>query len=520
MAQITIYASASSKMISSDYLATYSLAHNLASGRHPTGPNLYVAQYLEDGKYNIDRSFIIFNTSAILSGATIDSVVLQLYSDIKQGDLVFDVVVRNGQPTYPHIPVLSGDFLYSHYSGDGGSINVKDDITLNTWNDLIMNATGRGWIQKAGTTKLALISSKDISSTAPTSSMEQIRFTSIRMVINYSYAPATVTAQAVSDIDEITATGNGNITDIGGVNPTKRGICWSTSINPDVNDNKSEEIGSFGTGAFSRPMTGLLRGQKYYVKAYAYNLGGYSYSSEVEFYTKPSVTTYAPTDIIRADPTKVTANGLIDLDVVEPITTRGFKYGLTETDTWNKSETGSYGEGAFSLQITGLTEDTTYYICAYATGLWGTKLGPYLQFRTAYHYGSTKIEIKSEAIASEADIAAVGGKRSKTIENHLIQTQTIADLIANAYLAEYKDQKTKLVITRPTPAPYEIGDTIKRFTKIPYRPAKDAVIGYKPAKNGKYYYEYADYEGKDMIIRKINLRFSSGNYISIIELED
>lgn len=94
-----------------------------------------------------------------------------------------------------------------------------------------------------------------------------------------------VTAQAVDSIGQTTATGNGNITDTGGENATKRGICWNIAGNPTVADSKSEEEGSFGAGAFIRPITGLSGGQKYYVKAYAYNSGGYSYSSQVDFTT-------------------------------------------------------------------------------------------------------------------------------------------------------------------------------------------------------------------------------------------
>ena len=334
----------------------------------------------------------------------------------------------------------------------------------------------------------------------------------------YRVTSSTVTTQAVSAIGEITATGNGNITNTGGINCTKRGICWKISSGPTVADSKSEELGSFGTGAFTRPMTGLVRGDRYYVKAYAYNLAGYSYGAEVEFYTYPAVTTYAPTNITRADPTTVTANALIDLDVVEDITTRGFKYGLTEADTWSNSETGTYSEGAFSLTLTGLTADKTYYIRAYAVGAWGTKYGSYLQFKTAYSYGSFKTEIKSEATASAADIALVGGKRSLTIENHLIQTQTIADIISAAYLADYKDQKTKLTITKPTPAPYTIGDTIERLSaKLPYYAAASALISYAAAVDALHYYNLA---GRDMLIRKLGISFSAGNYISIIELED
>lgn len=94
----------------------------------------------------------------------------------------------------------------------------------------------------------------------------------------------TVTTQAVSSIGTTTATGNGNITDTGGENCSKRGVCWNTTGNPTVADSKSEETDSFGTGAFTRSMTGLTPGQHYYVKAYAYNSEGYGYGSQVEFY--------------------------------------------------------------------------------------------------------------------------------------------------------------------------------------------------------------------------------------------
>jgi hypothetical protein len=307
------------------------------------------------------------------------------------------------------------------------------------------------------------------------------------------FAPSlpTVSIQAVSNIGEISATGNGNITATGGATCTKRGVCWNTTGNPTVAGNKSEQTGSFGTGAFSRPMTGLTRGQKYYVRAYAYHLVGYGYSSQVEFVTKPAITTHNPSDIVRVDPSKVIANGLIETGT-ENITTRGFKYGLTEIDTWNKSETGTFSSGTFSLQITGLDPDTIYYIRAYIiTESWGTLFGAYKQFKTEVPYWSKKTEIKAEATASPEDVKKVGGKRTLPINNHLIQTMGIAQNIANAYLAEYKDQKITMVVDRPIPLPYEIGDTIEQI----------------------------DSGSRDLMIRKINLRFSAGNFIGTIELE-
>ena len=76
-------------------------------------------------------------------------------------------------------------------------------------------------------------------------------------------------------------------------------------------------------------------------------------------------------------------------------------------------------------------------------------------------YPTSKIAIKAEAIATAGEIAAAGGKKTLKINNHLIQDTATAQAVANTYLADYKDQKTKLRVTKPTPPPYGIGDTIK-----------------------------------------------------------
>jgi len=121
-----------------------------------------------------------------------------------------------------------------------------------------------------------------------------------KLVITYELPvdPPTVTTQAVSDIAPVTATGNGNMTDNGGENASKRGVCWNTTGNPTVADSKSEETDSFGVGAFTRPMTGLTPGQLYYVRAYAYNSAGYGYGGQVEFTTKTYYATGYIGDVI------------------------------------------------------------------------------------------------------------------------------------------------------------------------------------------------------------------------------
>ncbi|GAI64687.1 unnamed protein product [marine sediment metagenome] len=114
------------------------------------------------------------------------------------------------------------------------------------------------------------------------------------------------------------------MTDNGGENASKRGVCWNTTGNPTVADDKSEETDSFGVGAFTRPMTGLTPEQHYYVKAYAYNSAGYGYGGQVEFDTPPAYTVHevevtdgiALTDNLVKTPMLFRSDGLVLSDVL------------------------------------------------------------------------------------------------------------------------------------------------------------------------------------------------------------
>ena len=94
---------------------------------------------------------------------------------------------------------------------------------------------------------------------------------------------AVVTTQAVTDITETTATGNGTVVDIGGSALTERGVCWSTTISPTILDSTAISAGQ--AGAFTTSITGLTGGTTYYVRAYATNAAGTSYGENVTFET-------------------------------------------------------------------------------------------------------------------------------------------------------------------------------------------------------------------------------------------
>jgi|GEM_PF-6929350 len=61
------------------------------------------------------------------------------------------------------------------------------------------------------------------------------------------------------------------------------GVCWSTSANPTTGDSKTTN-GS-GIGSFTSLITGLSLEITYHVRAYATNIVGTGYGSDVSFTT-------------------------------------------------------------------------------------------------------------------------------------------------------------------------------------------------------------------------------------------
>lgn len=92
----------------------------------------------------------------------------------------------------------------------------------------------------------------------------------------------TVTTEPLTDITETTATGNGTIVDMGFSSVTEHGHVWATSIDPTTGGSETT-LGSGSLGVFTSSITGLLDGQKYYVRAYATNSEGTSYGANISF---------------------------------------------------------------------------------------------------------------------------------------------------------------------------------------------------------------------------------------------
>ena len=96
----------------------------------------------------------------------------------------------------------------------------------------------------------------------------------------------TVTTNEVTDITATSARCDITVAELiaadGDIKITGRGVCWSTSQNPTVNDYKTSVVTVPGT---FYSLTNLTPNTTYYVRAYATNSAGTGYGDEVRFTT-------------------------------------------------------------------------------------------------------------------------------------------------------------------------------------------------------------------------------------------
>jgi hypothetical protein len=105
----------------------------------------------------------------------------------------------------------------------------------------------------------------------------QVEFTTMTPTI------PTLSTSSVSSISTKSAMSGGEITNENGEVVTTRGICWSTSPSPTVNNSKTI-IGS-GIGTFSGTLDGLTSNTTYYIRAFAQNSVGVAYGDQKVFNT-------------------------------------------------------------------------------------------------------------------------------------------------------------------------------------------------------------------------------------------
>ena len=90
----------------------------------------------------------------------------------------------------------------------------------------------------------------------------------------------------VTNIASTSAQSGGNITGGNGTEITERGVVWSTSEEPTIDNNEGMTFDGMGIGEYSSNLSGLSSETMYYIRAYAGISGGTFYGDQQSFTTE------------------------------------------------------------------------------------------------------------------------------------------------------------------------------------------------------------------------------------------
>ena len=179
----------------------------------------------------------------------------------------------------------------------------------------------------------------------------------------------TIANTTVFNIKTTRATCSGSFTSDGGFAITARGICWSTSPDPTI-DNLHVNLGT-GLGDFETDLTNLQPNTSI------------AYSEPCIFTTLSGYPTVVTTLVSDITSQSAIAGGNVTSDGEFPVLQRGVCFSTTPLPTTADSHTtDGAGTGSFVSHLSNLSPGTTYYYRAYATNVIGTTYGEQFIFVT------------------------------------------------------------------------------------------------------------------------------------------
>ena len=214
-----------------------------------------------------------------------------------------------------------------------------------------------------------------------------------------AYLAPTVTTQAVTNIGQTTAIGNGNVTVLGVPNPTEHGIVWATTANPTIANSKTTDGPINATGAFTSNITGLSPNTTYHVRAYATNAVTTVYGSDVQF------TTGAATQVTFTSSGTWTAPAGVTSVTVE--VWGGGGRGALVDSSYNEKVGGGGGGGAYSMSTITVVPGTNYSYTVGAGATTSAAAGDSYFINT-----STVLAQGGNSAADESSTGATGGPAS------------------------------------------------------------------------------------------------------------
>lgn len=279
------------------YGSTYSTVNSAASGTLINGDfPAWIGQEYWYNTYYVNHSYVIFPTTTIPTNLNIMTAAIYLWGYMDESDTDFNIVVCNGQPTYPSSPPVASDFYRGYYTPDNGSGKSTASGWYTSYNIVYINNTG--FINKGGFTKLALRSDRDISQITPYGD-ERVAFwqgehgsstaPQLRVIGTIPVTMPDVTTNAATGITTTSATLNGYLIDDGD------GSCsvqFQYGLTTAYGYTTAWDAGYESGDSFSTTVAGLQPGVTYHFRAVATNSSGTDYGTDRTFVTAPMPPTY------------------------------------------------------------------------------------------------------------------------------------------------------------------------------------------------------------------------------------
>lgn len=205
-----------------------------------------------------------------------------------------------------------------------------------------------------------------------------------------SKAKPTVSLLSIDDITYNTAKLRGSVVSIGSAAVTHHGFCWSRQDAPTTANAQKCDLGDLQAPRdFNYTPSNLEPNTTYYVRAYAENAEGISYSNQMKMETKgtPEKPTVETSTITGITDIQAQANGnLLKVGNDAGVTQYGHVWSTRANPTTDdqKTQLGSTKQtGAFTSTLTGLSPNQTYHVRAYAINAIGTAYGEDVTFTTS-----------------------------------------------------------------------------------------------------------------------------------------
>ena len=242
------------------------------------------------------------------------------------------------------------------------------------------------------------------------------------------YIPAIPVVQTggAKDITPYTAELYGEVLDECGSLVSERGFVWMEGTGtPTTDSNKVKVDGT--TGAFTYTLGDLQPNKNYSFSSYAINAGGTAYGEVKTFTTQVALPTVSPTVVSSVTSTSATFTSSVKDHGGEIVYEIGFYYSTDSAVDPSASQKKSlpYTSDSFSVDVTGLADNTKYYVRSYAVNSAGPSYGTVTDFTTSASYPLVKtlecLDVTSTSAVLSGEVVNDNG--SEIIERGFIWLQ-------------------------------------------------------------------------------------------------